>query len=127
MKADTVKLLIDHGADVAMQDETKSTPLHLASSLGSTETVRLLIEHGADVTARDTNHRTPLHLAASLVSTETAALSIRHGLMFTNRKRGAKSIFIGERPTTKQTRCSYWFGIRQTWLHGTTPTRPLCI
>ena len=59
MNADIVKLLVDHGADVATQDETLSTPLHLAACRGSTETVRLLIEHSADVTARD---RTPLHL-----------------------------------------------------------------
>ena len=70
MKADTVKLLIDNGANVNVQDETKSTPLHLASSFWSAETVRLLIEHGADVNAQDANHRTPLHLASSLVSTE---------------------------------------------------------
>ena len=67
-KVDIVRLLIDHGADVTVQDETKSMPLHLASSSGSDMTVRLLIEHGADVSARDENHRTPLHLASSLVS-----------------------------------------------------------
>jgi ankyrin repeat protein len=33
-KEDTVRLLIDHGADVDAQDETHSTPLHLASLLG---------------------------------------------------------------------------------------------
>ncbi|KAH9035978.1 ankyrin repeat-containing domain protein [Lactarius hengduanensis] len=63
-KADTVRLLIGHGADVTAQDETKSTPLHLAASFGSAETVRLLIKHGADVTAQDGNFRTPLHLAS---------------------------------------------------------------
>jgi ankyrin repeat protein len=62
---DTVRLLIDHGADVAAQDETHSTPLHLAALLGNTKAARLLIEHGADVAARDVNHRTPLHLASS--------------------------------------------------------------
>ena len=60
-------LLIDHGANVNAQDDTKSTPLHLASSMGSIETVQLLIEHGADVTARDVRHMTPLHLASSWV------------------------------------------------------------
>jgi ankyrin repeat protein len=65
MKADTVRLLIGDRASVTMQDETQSTPLHLASSLGSAETVRLLIEQGADVNAQDANHRTPLHLASS--------------------------------------------------------------
>jgi ankyrin repeat protein len=64
------KLLIDHGAYVAAQDETQSMPLHLASSFGTAGTVRLLIENGADVTAQDENRRTPLHLASSRVSVE---------------------------------------------------------
>ena len=68
-KADIVKLLIDHGADVTAQDETWSTPLHLAAYCGSsTQTMRLLIEHGADVTAQDRNNKTPLHSALSKVN-----------------------------------------------------------
>ncbi|KAH9011723.1 ankyrin repeat-containing domain protein, partial [Lactarius deliciosus] len=72
--ADTVRLLIDHGADVTARDETHSMPLHLASSWGRAETVRLLIGRGADVTAQDGNHRTPLHLASSRVSSETVTI-----------------------------------------------------
>ena len=72
--ADIVKLLIDHGADVAAQDETRSTPLHLAAYCGSTETVLLLIDNSADVTARDRRNRTPLHLALSKVSSSSAYL-----------------------------------------------------
>ena len=64
-KADTVQLLIWHGADVTAQDETHSTPLHLASSMRSAETVDILIQHGADVNAQNKNQSTPLHLAAS--------------------------------------------------------------
>jgi ankyrin repeat protein len=74
MKAETVQLLIEHGADVTMQDETYSTPLHLASSKGSAKTVQLLIEHGADVTTKDSSNRTPLHLASSWVSITTVSL-----------------------------------------------------
>ena len=67
-KADIVKLLIDHGADVASQDETWSTSLHLAAYCGSsTQVVQLLIEHGADVTAHDRSNKTPLHSALSKV------------------------------------------------------------
>ena len=68
--ADTMRLLIDHGANVVAQDETHSTPLHLAAFWCNIEGVRLLIEHGADVTAPDGNYRTPLHLALSRVSFE---------------------------------------------------------
>lgn len=64
-KADIVQLLIQHGADVTVQDNTLSTPLHLASSRGSGKTVGLLLKHGADVNAQDVKQLTPLHLAAS--------------------------------------------------------------
>ena len=70
-KRDFHPVLIDHGADVMAIDETRSTPLHLASLVGSVETVRLLIEHGADVTARDMDNRTPLHMSLCRVSTKT--------------------------------------------------------
>ena len=60
-----MQLLIQHGADVTARDEAHSTPLHLASSKGSSETVKLLICHGADSNARDGKRMTPLHLAAS--------------------------------------------------------------
>jgi ankyrin repeat protein len=71
-KTDTAWLLIKHGADVTTREKAHSTPLHMASSVGSVETVRLLIEHGANVTAQNETHSTPLHLASSLVSTTTA-------------------------------------------------------
>ena len=73
-----MKLLIDCGADVTVQDENHSTPLHLVSSFGSAEMVRLLIERGAGVTAKDRKHRTPLHLASSWVSAKTLLLLTRH-------------------------------------------------
>jgi ankyrin repeat protein len=77
-RTETVRLLIEHGADVSAQDKTYSTPLHLAASDVSAETVRLLIEHGADVAAKDEGHRTPLHLASSWVSVTTTSLLILH-------------------------------------------------
>ena len=67
-----MRLLIKNGADVKAQDETHSTPLHMASSSGFPGLVGLLIEHGADVTARDRRCKTPLHLASSLVSSRIA-------------------------------------------------------
>jgi ankyrin repeat protein len=73
-KADIVRLLIDHGADVTAQDETHLTPLHHAAFWGNVETVRLLIQQGADVTAQDSSKTTPLHLASSTVSSKTLLL-----------------------------------------------------
>ena len=70
--AEIVRVLIEHGADVTMQDKAHSTPLHLASSMGNTEIVRLLLQHGADVATQDENNRTPLHLTSSWVSATCA-------------------------------------------------------
>ena len=69
--ADTMRLLIDHGANVAAQDETHSAPLHLAAFWCNVEAVRLLIDCGAYVNTPDGNHKTPLHLALLRVSVET--------------------------------------------------------
>ena len=82
--ADAMRLLIDHGANVAAQDETHSTPLHLAAFWCNVEAVRLLIEHGDDVFVQDGNQRTPLHLALLRVSDDINP-EIHHGLMLTDR------------------------------------------
>lgn len=106
MRAETVMLLIKHEADVTAQDETKSTPLHLASSVGSTEVVRLLVEHGADVTAQDVHHMTPLHLASSWVSAECMQLLIQYGLKLADRMDSQENC-TRKRPKTMQIQCSY--------------------
>ena len=79
-RGDIVQVLIEHGADVTALDNTRATPLHLASSGGSAETMRVLIKHGADVSARNGSRQTPLHLASSSGSTETAWLLLNHGV-----------------------------------------------
>ena len=105
--ADTMRLLIDHGANITAQDETHSTPLHLAAFWCSVEAVRLLIECGADVTAHDGNHKTPLHLALLRVSVETIKPYIHHGLMLTDRTRIKKRDVIGTMSKTSfLQRCS---------------------
>ena len=71
-KADTVRLLIKHGADVTAQDKTHSTPLHMASSFRLVGGVQILIENGADINSQNESHSTPLHLASSSVSITTA-------------------------------------------------------
>ena len=73
-KAETVQLLIEHGADLRAQDKTHTTTLHMALSLGSPEIVRLLFEQGLDVTTNDCRHRTPLNQASSYVSAKNTFL-----------------------------------------------------
>ena len=70
-KADTVRLLIKHGADVTTQDKTHATPLHIASSFRLTESARVLIECGADIHAQNESRSTPLHLASYSVGSTT--------------------------------------------------------
>jgi ankyrin repeat protein len=62
----TMKLLLEHGADVNAGNKRKSTPLFWA--LYDVDKVRLLIAHGADVQARTVDGRTPLYQAASMAN-----------------------------------------------------------
>ncbi|MDN5248305.1 MAG: ankyrin repeat domain-containing protein [Wolbachia endosymbiont of Tyrophagus putrescentiae] len=58
-----VKYLIDHGANVDIQDNYGNGPLHMAAIMGAREIADYLIEHGADIEMRDTSERTPLMCA----------------------------------------------------------------
>ena len=61
---ETMKLLVDHGANVNLGNRRKSTPLHWA--LYDEAKARFLIDHGADVNAKTVDGRTPLYHAASM-------------------------------------------------------------
>ena len=71
-KAKTIQVLLEHGADMTARDDSDSTPLHLALSMGPSEIAQLLIERGADVNVLDGSCKTPLHLASAWVSIKTA-------------------------------------------------------
>ena len=49
----TVRRLLEEGADVNVKDDRGSTALMYASEEGHVETVKLLLEKGADVNAKD--------------------------------------------------------------------------
>lgn len=59
---DSVRLLLDQGADANIRNEAGATALMWA--VDDIEKTRLLIEHGADVNARSDDGRTPLLIAA---------------------------------------------------------------
>ena len=59
---ETIKLLIEAGAEVDSRNSRNSTPLHWAVS--DTEKIRLLLARGADINAKTERERTPLGLAA---------------------------------------------------------------
>ena len=73
-------MLIEHGADVAAQNNDWETPLHLASRWGRVEVARILIECGADVTAQNMYGETPLHLALVWVLVELARMLTQHDI-----------------------------------------------
>lgn len=58
--SDTVKLLLELGADIEKPDRYGSRPLHNAADYFRTNTVRLLIERGANIHAENDSGQTPL-------------------------------------------------------------------
>ena len=85
--ANTVRLMLDHGADVNALDPTGRTALMYAaaSDLLPVDVVKLLIEHGADVNARSHHAHsgdsglTPLDLARLLGETPVADVLLKAG------------------------------------------------
>ena len=75
---DTVKLLIDRGADIKARDGRGHSALHYAGAGGHTSTIKRLIENHADVNARDGKDRTPLYYAIVRGHVETAELLIEN-------------------------------------------------
>jgi ankyrin repeat protein len=61
---ETARVLLDHGANIAAEDEERATPLMRAAEHGQTEVVRVLLEKGATVDARDKYGATSLIGAA---------------------------------------------------------------
>ncbi|MCB1020070.1 MAG: ankyrin repeat domain-containing protein [Acidobacteria bacterium] len=62
---ETVRLLLDKGADVKAADEMGGTALLAAALMGEDETVRLLLDRGADPNQADKAGMTPLQNAAA--------------------------------------------------------------
>lgn len=74
------KLLIDHGANVNVQDREGNSPLHiLCQTPGVTELVQYLIEMGANVNARTANFIRPLHMALQEGLYDVAKILVEHG------------------------------------------------
>ena len=57
----TVEFLITHGADVNAQDDTLTSPLHLAEEYGRQQITTMLLEKNANLNSQDNYGQTPLH------------------------------------------------------------------
>ncbi len=63
---DLVTILIDHGADVNVRDNTRGcTPLHYAANNNTPDIIDTLIQNGAKVNQKDYSNFTPLHRCLS--------------------------------------------------------------
>ena len=73
--ADSVRLLLDRGAEIEARDGAGRTPLCYAVKARTIDTVQLLLEGGAEIEARDNGGRTPLsHAAESAVFRGSSAM-----------------------------------------------------
>jgi len=78
-QTETVKALIEKGADVNEKGSDNFTPLHWAAYYGKTEMVKILLSKGAQVNARSTAYGTPLTIAAQYGFTDVVKVLIEKG------------------------------------------------
>eukprot|EP00744_Colponema_vietnamica_P024936 GILI01036504.1.p1 GENE.GILI01036504.1~~GILI01036504.1.p1 ORF type:complete len:275 (-),score=7.77 GILI01036504.1:84-908(-) len=74
LRIDVMEVLLEGGANTAVQEGNGKTSLHLAALTGSVEAVRLLLRYGCDVSAADARGQTALH-SESLSSNVIAELT----------------------------------------------------
>lgn len=76
---DMVRLLIEHGVNIELQDDSDYTALHAAANKNAPEIIRLLVEHGADTEAQNDSGYTALSLAAFRGNMEAAEVLLVNG------------------------------------------------
>ena len=62
-QVETIRCLLEHGANVHLQDKNGATPLHRAVRTRCADAVHYLLKAGADPKARNKPGSTPFHLA----------------------------------------------------------------
>jgi hypothetical protein len=74
--SESVRLLLQHGADARAETKRGETALGNAGTAGDEAVVRLLLDQGADVNTRNIRGYTPLMLAASSDTIPAAAVKL---------------------------------------------------
>ena len=76
---DLMDALVDHGANVNMQNFVGETALFTACARGLEDKVEFLLENGADAHIADLDGATPLHAAAGQGDSSLIELLVRYG------------------------------------------------
>jgi ankyrin repeat protein len=76
---DSIKKIIEEGADINMTDNDGDSPLHRACLSSREQAVSFLISHGATVNSRSNNGQSPLHYAAYAGNNKIVKLLIEAG------------------------------------------------
>jgi ankyrin repeat protein len=77
---DTLKLLLDKGANIEAISFRGITPLHRAAGQGGCEVTKLLLSYGANIDAETNGFGTALHLACQFGQLDTIRLLIARGI-----------------------------------------------
>ena len=70
-QVDTIKLLLEQGANVNLADDDGYLPIHAAARIGEIEMVKMLLEAGASLDSRMIDGLTPLDFAVVCEKSET--------------------------------------------------------
>jgi ankyrin repeat protein len=76
---EVARVLLEHGADVNVEDISKWTPLRHALDEGHVEIARVLLDKGADVGAQGVDDWMPLHWASRHGQVELVQVLLEHG------------------------------------------------
>lgn len=74
-----MQVLLDHGADIDLEDKAQQSPLILASALGKDKSVAFLLDKGAHIQTEGPRNHSPLHSATCGGSTSTVQLLLDRG------------------------------------------------
>jgi ankyrin repeat protein len=79
LRADIVRLFLQHGAHPEMRNRRKVSPLHMACRFNLPAAVQALLEGGANPNITDEAQQTPLYRAVNLGYPEPAELLLKAG------------------------------------------------